>query len=91
MHTTFWLETLKGRGHLEDPDIAGRTILKQILRKSGVTMQTGVIWFRTVTHGGLFEHCPELLGSIGGGELCCLAEHIIIFPRTVLLGVTYAH
>jgi hypothetical protein len=28
MHTKFWLESLKGRDHLEDLGIDGRTVLK---------------------------------------------------------------
>jgi hypothetical protein len=33
MHTLFWLENLKGGGHLEDLGIDGRIIVEQILGK----------------------------------------------------------
>jgi hypothetical protein len=41
MHTTFWLENLKGRDHMEDLGIDEK-------------METGFIWLRTGTSGGPF-------------------------------------
>jgi len=35
MHTTFWLENLKGRDHLEDLGEEGKIILEWILGKYG--------------------------------------------------------
>jgi hypothetical protein len=33
VHTGFWWGNLTERGHLEDPDIDGRTIIKWIFKK----------------------------------------------------------
>jgi len=33
VHTGFWWVNLTERGHLEDPDINGRTIIKWIFKK----------------------------------------------------------
>jgi hypothetical protein len=40
-------------GHLEDPDVDGRIILKWIFERLGVGAQTGLIWLRIGTGGGL--------------------------------------
>ena len=40
MHTGFWGENLKEGGHLEDPRVNGRIILKLIFEKWG----GGVAW-----------------------------------------------
>jgi hypothetical protein len=47
MHTKFWLESLKGRGHSEDLGIDWRIILKQILWR----VLIGFICVRTETVG----------------------------------------
>jgi len=39
--TWFWWENLRGRDHLEDPGIDGRTILRWIFRKWDVRAYTG--------------------------------------------------
>jgi hypothetical protein len=39
--------------HLEDPGVDGRIILKWIFERLGVGTQTGLIWFRIGTGGGL--------------------------------------
>jgi hypothetical protein len=33
VHTGFWWENLRKRGHLEDPDVDGRIILRRIFKK----------------------------------------------------------
>jgi hypothetical protein len=43
----------EGRNHLEDPGVDGRIILKCIFEKLGVRAQTGSIWLRIGTGGGL--------------------------------------
>jgi hypothetical protein len=44
----------KRRYHVRGLGICGRIVSKQILRKQGVLMWTGVIWLRTGSTGGLF-------------------------------------
>jgi hypothetical protein len=39
--------------HLEDPGVDGRIILKWIFERLGEGAQTGLIWFRIGTGGGL--------------------------------------
>jgi hypothetical protein len=46
------LGSMKGRDHLEGPDIDGRTILKWILGKEFWRVWTGFIWFRIGIGGG---------------------------------------
>jgi hypothetical protein len=41
------------RGHLQDPGVDGRTILRWIFRKWDVEVWTGSIWLRIWTGGGL--------------------------------------
>ena len=48
----FWCGNLRERGHLEDPGVDGRIILKLILRKWDVRTWTGSLWFRIGTGGG---------------------------------------
>jgi hypothetical protein len=43
----------EGRRHLKDPGVDGRIILKWILESLGVGAQTGLIWLRIWTGGGL--------------------------------------
>jgi hypothetical protein len=45
---------VKERDHLEDLDVDGRIILKEILKKEGGKMWTGVIWL-------VIETASELL------------------------------
>jgi hypothetical protein len=54
MRTRFWLKSLKGRDHSEDPGVAERIILKWILANSfGVSI--GFILLRMeISGGGLF-------------------------------------
>jgi hypothetical protein len=44
----------EGRNHLEDPGVDGRIILKWIFERLGVGAQTGLMWLRIGTGGGLF-------------------------------------
>jgi len=53
MHTEFWLETLKGRDHLEDIGVDGTIILEWILEKYGAKVWTGYIWISVGTSAGL--------------------------------------
>jgi len=43
---------LRERGHLEDPGLDGRIILRWIFRKWDVGAWTGLSWLRTLTGGG---------------------------------------
>jgi hypothetical protein len=53
---------------LEDPGVDGRTILKWIFERLGVGAQTGLIWLRIGTGGGLLLYGDEPSGSIKCGE-----------------------
>jgi hypothetical protein len=46
---------LNGRVHLEDLGVDEGIILKRLLKKNGVRMWTGLIWFNTETNRGLRE------------------------------------
>jgi hypothetical protein len=48
MDTKFWLESLKGRDHLEVLGVAGRKILNFSLSIYSGRVRTGFIWFRQV-------------------------------------------
>jgi hypothetical protein len=48
----FWWGNLRERGHLGDPDVDGRIILRWILRKWDVGVWTGSSWLRIGTGGG---------------------------------------
>jgi len=63
-HTQFWLESLKGRDHLEDPGVDEKVILELILGKLFGKVWTGCIWLRIRTS----EHGNEPSGSMKGGE-----------------------
>jgi len=53
MYMIFWLENLKGGGHLEDLVVDGKIILEWILRKQGREVWIGFIWLKIGTSGGL--------------------------------------
>jgi hypothetical protein len=46
---------LEGRNNLEDPGVDERIILKWIFERLGVGAQTGFIWLRIRTGGGLLR------------------------------------
>jgi hypothetical protein len=50
MHTNYWLESLKGRDHLDDLGIDGSVILKLVLGKEGEKLWAGFIWVRIGTN-----------------------------------------
>jgi len=53
VYTGFWWGNLRESDHLEDPDVDGRIILRQIFRTwGGRGVWTGLIWVRTGTGGG---------------------------------------
>jgi hypothetical protein len=53
VHTGLWWGNQRAGDHLEDPGIDGRIILKRIFERLGVGTQTGLIWLRIGTGGGL--------------------------------------
>jgi len=48
----FWCGNLREGGHLEDPGVDGRIILRLIFRKWDVGVWTGLSWLRIGTGGG---------------------------------------
>jgi len=52
VYTEFWWGNLRERGHLEDPGVDGRIILRCIFRKWNVGVSTGSSWLRIGTGGG---------------------------------------
>jgi len=52
VYTGFWWGNLRERGHLEDPGLDEKKILRWIFRKWGVGSWTGSIWLRIGTGGG---------------------------------------
>jgi hypothetical protein len=51
-HTTFWLENLKGRDHVEDKEADRKIILEWIFRKLDGKLWTGFICLRLGTSVG---------------------------------------
>ena len=52
VHTGFWWRNMRERGHLEDPCVDGRIILKWIPKNCNGGAGTGLVWLRTGTDGG---------------------------------------
>jgi hypothetical protein len=48
-----WVGNSKKRDHYEDVDVGASIILKRILEKENGLVQTGFIWVRMSTTGGL--------------------------------------
>ena len=44
VYTGLWWGNVRGRGHLENPDVDGRIILKRIFKKWVGGAWTGLIW-----------------------------------------------
>jgi hypothetical protein len=51
VHAGFWLGKTRERGHLEDPGVDGRIILRWSFG-NGMGVWTGLIWVRIGTSGG---------------------------------------
>jgi hypothetical protein len=64
VYTGFWWGNLRERGHLGDPGVDGRIILRWIFRKWDVRVWTGSSWLRL----GTCECGNESSGSINCGE-----------------------
>ena len=64
----FWWGNLRERGHLEDPGVDGRLILKWIFRKWEGFVRTGWSWLRIGTGGGTCEYGDEPSGSKNAGN-----------------------
>ena len=64
VHTEFWGENLKERGHVYDAVIGGRITLKCILRKCNGMAWTGFICLMLGQKMGSREQSNEPLGSI---------------------------
>ena len=56
------------RGHLEDPRVDVRIIIRWIFRKCVGGAWTGLIWLRIETSGGTCKRGNEPSGSIKCGE-----------------------
>jgi hypothetical protein len=67
-YTWFWWGNLRETGHLGDPGVDGRIILRCIFREWDVGAWTGVIWLRTGTGEGTAESGNGPSGSIKCGE-----------------------
>ena len=52
VYTEFWWGNLRERGHLEDPGVDWRIILRWIFRKWDVGVRIGSSWLRIGTGGG---------------------------------------
>jgi hypothetical protein len=52
-YTGFWWGNLRERGHLEDPGVVGRIILRWIFMKWDLGMWTGLTWLGVGTGVGL--------------------------------------
>jgi hypothetical protein len=49
VHAEFWWGDLKEKGHLKNPGVDGRLILKGILKKSNGEAWTSLTWLRIGT------------------------------------------
>ena len=68
MHTGFWYGALRERGHLEDPGVDGRIILRWIFMKWDVGVLIGTSWIRKWAGAGTCEYGNEPSGSIKFGQ-----------------------
>jgi hypothetical protein len=53
VHTGIWWGNLRERGHLDDTSVDGKIILRWIFKTLDRGAQTGLIWLRIRTGGGL--------------------------------------
>jgi len=53
MHTKFWSENLKGRGHAGKLERRWKDNIRMYLRETGWKVSNGFIWLRIRTSGGL--------------------------------------
>jgi hypothetical protein len=68
VYAGYWWGNLKERGHLEDPGLDVRIILRWIFRKCDVVAWTGSSWLRLWTVAVTCECGNEASGSIKCGE-----------------------
>jgi hypothetical protein len=68
VHIGFWLQNLKGRGHLEEQDVDGDNIIVT-LKETGWEVGTGFTWLRIRNSGGSCEHGTGPSGFANGREL----------------------
>jgi hypothetical protein len=54
MHIGYWWRSQKARGHWEDQDVVGWTILKWIFERQDEMIWIGLIWLTIETSAGLF-------------------------------------
>jgi hypothetical protein len=56
IHVGIRRESQKEREHWEDTDIGGMIMLKWIIEKDDGMIWTGLLWLRTGTREGFYEH-----------------------------------
>jgi hypothetical protein len=83
VYTGLWLENLRERVHLKDPDVNGRIILKWKSRKWDGSSWTELIWLRIEK---LVNAVMNFQFSQNGGNLLTYVE-LVSFPRGNLFHV----
>jgi len=64
----FWLQSLKGRGHLDYLYIDGRIILEWIMGEESGKIWNGFSWLRVGSNAGLLRTRQRTSSSTEGGE-----------------------